>query len=61
MVKKAAQNGVWLVFLFHGIEGDYISVTEQAHRELVEYLSHNKDTILTDTFGNISSRISAKR
>ena len=61
MVKNAAQNGMWAVFLFHGIEGDYISVTDRAHRELVQYLSQNRDTILTDTFGNIASRISGKR
>jgi len=61
MVKKAAQNGMWVVFLFHGIEGDYISVTNRAHRELVQYLSQNRDTILTDTFSNIAAKIKSGR
>lgn len=42
------RNGLG-IFMFHGVGGDYISVSADDHRKLLEYLSHNKD-ILVCTF-----------
>lgn len=38
---------------FHGIGGDHLSVTTQAHDELLTYLHHHKDKIWVDTLRNI--------
>jgi peptidoglycan/xylan/chitin deacetylase (PgdA/CDA1 family) len=42
-VKKVEQSGGLGVFMFHGIGGDWIITSPQAHRELLEYLAHDKD------------------
>jgi peptidoglycan/xylan/chitin deacetylase (PgdA/CDA1 family) len=42
-VKKVEQGGGMGVFMFHGIGGDWIITSPQAHRELLEYLAHDKN------------------
>ena len=42
-VKKVQKSGGMGVFMFHGIGGDWIITSPQAHKELLEYLAHNKD------------------
>jgi peptidoglycan/xylan/chitin deacetylase (PgdA/CDA1 family) len=53
LVKQAAAKGTMINFTFHGIGGDYIVVSRQAHEELLQYLAANRDTYWTDTFMNI--------
>jgi len=50
IVKEAEKKNLWAVFLFHGIEGEYISVTDKAHRQLLKYLADNAKTVQTNTF-----------
>lgn len=52
-VKKAAKQGTMANFTFHGIGGDHLSVSKEAHEELVKYLAEHKDIYWTDTFINI--------
>jgi uncharacterized membrane protein YfcA len=52
-VKEHTRDGVLLNILFHGIGGDYISVSTQAHRELLQFLSDNNETYHVDTYINI--------
>jgi peptidoglycan/xylan/chitin deacetylase (PgdA/CDA1 family) len=52
-VKKAAAKGTMANFTFHGIGGDHLSISKEAHEELVKYLAENKDIYWTDTFINI--------
>jgi peptidoglycan/xylan/chitin deacetylase (PgdA/CDA1 family) len=52
-VKEAAAKGTMANFTFHGIGGDHLSVSKEAHEELVKYLADNKDIYWTDTFINI--------
>jgi peptidoglycan/xylan/chitin deacetylase (PgdA/CDA1 family) len=52
-VKEAAAKGTMANFTFHGIGGDHLSVSKEAHEELVKYLADNKDIYWTDTFVNI--------
>ncbi len=61
LVKQAESSGGWMIFLFHGVGGDYISVTTDAHAQLVEYLSGNRNSVYTDTFGKIAGHIKKKR
>ena len=53
VVKEAAAKGTMANFTFHGIGGDHLSVSKEAHEELLKYLADNKDIYWTDTFINI--------
>ncbi len=53
IVQRAAKNGGMANIIFHGIGGDHLSVSAEAHQELVAYLSANRQTYWTDTYLNI--------
>ncbi|MDW6091970.1 polysaccharide deacetylase family protein [Vibrio rhizosphaerae] len=38
---------------FHGVGGDYLSTSDQAHRELVQYLAKHQDQYWVTTYKNI--------
>lgn len=52
-VKEAAEKGTMVNFTFHGVGGDHLSVTKEAHEELLKYLADNRDIYWVDTFVNI--------
>jgi hypothetical protein len=52
-VEEAARKGTMANFTFHGIGGDYLSVSKQAHEELLQYLSSHRDVYWVDTFINL--------
>ena len=52
-VKQAAKKGTMVNFTFHGIGGDHLQVSKEAHEELLKYLEKNKDIYWTDSFINI--------
>ncbi|WP_285164511.1 polysaccharide deacetylase family protein [Shewanella goraebulensis] len=56
-VKQAQQQGGIANILFHGIEEDYLSVSNQAHNELLQYLSDNRDLLWVDTYLNIMQHV----
>ena len=53
MVKQAGARGTMLALTFHGIGGEYLNVSKEAHEELVRFLAEHKDEYWTDTFLNI--------
>ncbi len=53
IVREAAEKGTMANFTFHGIGGDYLSVSAQAHEELLQFLAENQDVYWVDTFLNI--------
>jgi peptidoglycan/xylan/chitin deacetylase (PgdA/CDA1 family) len=53
IVKEAAAKGTMANFTFHGVGGDHLAVSNEAHEELVKYLAANRDIYWTDTFVNI--------
>lgn len=53
LVKEAGKKGTMANFTFHGIGGDHLSVSKEAHEELLQYLAKNKDIYWVDTFINI--------
>lgn len=57
VVKEAAAKGTMANFTFHGIGGDHIVVSKEAHEELVKYLAENKKIYWTDTFVNIMTYV----
>jgi peptidoglycan/xylan/chitin deacetylase (PgdA/CDA1 family) len=46
--------------LFHGVGGDYLSVESDAHGELLQYLSENRDRYWVDSFINIMRYVKQK-
>ena len=59
--QQAAQAGTMINFTFHGIGGDYITVSKQAHEELLQYLAAHRDVYWTDTFMNIMRYVKAQQ
>lgn len=60
-VKRAAKQGTMANFTFHGIGGDHLSVSNEAHEELLKYLADNKDIYWTDTFLNIMKHVKVQQ
>lgn len=51
IVKEAVAKGTMANFTFHGVGGDHLTVTTEAHEELLKYLAAHKE-IWVDTFVN---------
>jgi len=60
-VKQAERYGTLVNFTFHGIGGDHLSISNQAHQQLLTYLADNQDKYWVDTFKNISMHIIEQR
>ncbi len=52
-VKQAKAKGTMANLTFHGVGGDYLDVSAEAHAQLVKYLAEHQDIYWTDTFLNI--------
>lgn len=57
LVRQAGARGTMIAFTFHGIGGDYLSVTAQAHEELLRFLAEHRREYWTDTFLNIMKHV----
>lgn len=53
IVKEAAARGTMANITFHGVGGDYLSVSKEAHDELLAHLAKHPDIYWVDTFLNI--------
>ncbi|HEX7028815.1 MAG TPA: polysaccharide deacetylase, partial [Gammaproteobacteria bacterium] len=60
-VEKTAANGGVVNIIFHGVGGDHLSVSKEAHEQLVQYLAKNRKTYWTDTYLNIMKHVNAQR
>lgn len=61
IVKEAAAKGTMANFTFHGVGGDHLSVTVEAHEELLKYLAANKNIYWVDTFVNQMKYVKANQ
>lgn len=52
LVEEAGRRGTMVNFTFHGIGGDYLETSREAHERLLEYLHEHRDVYWTDTFRN---------
>jgi peptidoglycan/xylan/chitin deacetylase (PgdA/CDA1 family) len=57
LVQQAGARGTMVAFTFHGIGGDYLSVSAQAHEELLRFLAQHRSEYWTDTFLNIMQHV----
>lgn len=60
-VEAVLRGGGVGVIAFHGVGGDYLSVSAEAHRELLEYLKENEGEIWTATFSEVMTQVAAER
>jgi len=60
-VEKAVEQGAMLIIMFHGVGGDYLKVSAEAHEELLSYLSDHKDVVWTAPFLEVMKYIIAER
>ncbi|WP_114940649.1 polysaccharide deacetylase family protein [Mucilaginibacter endophyticus] len=49
-VKKVQQSGGLGIIMIHGVGGDYITISAEAHNELIQYLKANRKEIWIPTF-----------
>ena len=56
-VDRAIAEGAWLVFTFHGVGGDYISVTREAHLALLAHLDARRSEVWTERFDVVADYI----
>lgn len=61
LVKKAGERGTMINFTFHGIGGDYLAVSNEAHNQLLAFLDKNRKVYWTDTFLNIMRHVKAEQ
>lgn len=61
IVKQAAAKGTMANFTFHGVGGDQLTTSAEAHAELVKYLADNKDIYWVDTFVNEMKYVKANQ
>lgn len=59
-VKSAAERGGMANIIFHGVGGDHLSVSTQAHEQLLEFLAENRETYWTDSYINIMKHLNAR-
>jgi hypothetical protein len=50
-VAGALDNKAWVVLGFHGVGGDYLSVTKQDHETLLDWLASHRDEVDVLPFG----------
>lgn len=58
-VQKIAAKGGLAHILFHGVGGDHLSVSREAHEKLIRYLAERRDIYWTDTYINIMKHVNA--
>ena len=61
IAREAAARGTMANFTFHGVGGDYLSVSSEAHEQLLQYLAANKNTYWTATFIDIMKYVKAQQ
>lgn len=65
-LEEAAQNAApndfrWVVLGFHGVGGDYLSVSAEAHEALLAHLDSHRARIWTAPFGTVAACVKSGR
>lgn len=59
--EMAAKGGGLAVYVFHGVGGDYLSVTASDHRQLVEWLAAHRQTYWVATMRDVVQWITEEK
>ena len=54
-VKQVESAGALGIVVFHGVGGDYLSVTAEAHQQLLDYLAAHRSRIWTAPYSEVMS------
>jgi peptidoglycan/xylan/chitin deacetylase (PgdA/CDA1 family) len=60
-VEQAVESGGLAVLMFHGIGGDYLTVSRREHQRLLEFLDENRHRLWTNTFSNVLKHVEKER
>lgn len=60
-VQRAAALGTMANLTFHGVGGDYLAVSLEAHEQLLQHLADNPDAYWVDTFLNVMQYVKANQ
>jgi sialate O-acetylesterase len=60
-VERAAENGGLAVLMFHGVGGEYLTVSRREHQRLLAHLAENRHRLWTDTFLNVLKHVEEER
>ena len=60
-VKENTKDGMLLNILFHGVGGDHLSVSAEAHEELLRFLAAKREIYWVDTYLNIMTYVANQR
>lgn len=60
-VEEAGRRGTMVNFTFHGVGGDYLTVSSEAHEALLRYLAAHRDVYWVDTFVNLTQYVQEQR
>jgi sialate O-acetylesterase len=60
-VEQAAETGGLAVLMFHGVGGEYLTVSRREHQRLLAHLDENRHRLWTDTFLNVLMRVEEER
>ena len=61
MVAVAARQGSMVNITFHGIGGDYLAVSKEAHETLLRHLAAHRDVYWTGTFIDLMQYVKAQQ
>ncbi|TDP62832.1 polysaccharide deacetylase family protein [Roseateles toxinivorans] len=61
IVKEAAAKGTLASITFHGIGGDHLAVSTEAHEALLKHLAANPEVYWVDSFVNIMGYLASTR
>lgn len=61
LVEEAGALGTMVNFTFHGIGGDHLQTSIEAHEELLQYLAENRDKYWVDTFLQIMTYVKTQQ
>lgn len=57
IVEEAGRKGTMANFTFHGVGGDHLSISTEAHEQLLAFLAKHRHEYWTDTFINITGYV----
>ncbi len=58
---EAAQNGSWAIYMFHGVGGEHLSVSTEAHTQLLKHLATKPVQFWVTTFARATAWITEHR
>jgi len=58
--ESVLRSGGLGVYMFHGVGGDYLDVSAEAHRALLDWLQAHRGEIWVGTFGEVMDHVAAR-